>query len=235
MSSTMTPSNPAPGPAVVTNSAAAPPTTRRLMFPERALGVLLYLWRERRALILGGITVPVLCLIGFALNDYPVFQWITWDILITISTLTVGVVIFFGESTDHWEMRLPKRLTVFFQYGGKTRMVCYLAPLAHEGDVRNWGMQIGAQMSGSRDLVFTPFIKLERLGTREFDDAKFLLFQAVFYLEAFPQNLKSQVEAGLEPGNPECCKVRKQGKSGAAIDSFDDADRHVPEPSPKKD
>lgn len=73
-----------------------------------------------------------------------------------------------------WEERLEKRLDVHCTYDGRYVGSCWEATLAHEGDIRQWGQQVGRQMLEARELLkFTvtpafeqPQIRHDDTGTR---------------------------------------------------------------------
>ncbi|OPL17079.1 MAG: hypothetical protein AVO38_05610 [delta proteobacterium ML8_D] len=83
------------------------------------------------------------------------------DSTVGFGTFLVAIAIWFGELKQGWENSLPKRLTVEFLYKGRRLMLCEEAYLAGESDIRAWGQQVGAQMSGVRNLKFLPFIEQE--------------------------------------------------------------------------
>lgn len=189
--------------------------------------------------------------IGFLRNDRPSFlpvagvtllaagwmsgifhqwtNWEAWDMFLTLFTLTVGLAVFCGEAIEDWEDRLTKRLTVFFQVDGVTRMVCYQAHLPHEGDIRNWGQQIGRQMCGGEPLEFSPYLDLKRLGVEREDDTVFTHFQATIFLKKIPTNLEPELaqKKFASDGNA-WCKVLRAGEEGKENVQFEYASDHIP-------
>lgn len=89
-------------------------------------------------------------------------KWIlkndTTDVINLITMLTFIAAIFIGilELREEYESNLPKLLTVQFLLQDKIIYECQNAPLAHEGDIRNWAQQIGKQMNNDKDLPLDP-------------------------------------------------------------------------------
>lgn len=80
--------------------------------------------------------------------------WVDWlDPLITFTTLIVAA----GLGIDAWMNQLPKALNVHLMYDGRYVRTCWEASLAHEGDIRQWGQQIGRQMCDVSYLEFDPY------------------------------------------------------------------------------
>ncbi len=76
------------------------------------------------------------------------------DPIMGILTFLLAVII--GYRT--WTEKLPKKLTVHFKYGSRYVFTCHKTYLAGEGDIRQWGQQIGKQMNGNKNLDFYPYI-----------------------------------------------------------------------------
>ncbi|MGB1216774.1 MAG: hypothetical protein ACPG5P_02800 [Saprospiraceae bacterium] len=81
------------------------------------------------------------------------------DPLIGVAVFVMTIFLWYAKNDMDWENKLEKRLTVGFVYDGDELLRCIGAYLAGEGDIRAWGMQIGAQMSGRRFLKLEPNIK----------------------------------------------------------------------------
>ncbi len=77
------------------------------------------------------------------------------DPFITSATLVVAVLLSVSAASKAWEEGLPKRLDVHCTFQGRYVATCWEATLAHEGDIRQWGQQIGRQMLGGANLKFT--------------------------------------------------------------------------------
>lgn len=101
--------------------------------------------------------------------------WTNWlDPIITVATLVVAALLFVGSAMTAWEERLEKRLDVHCRYKGRYVGSCWEATLAHEGDIRQWGQQVGRQMLDVRELLkFTvtpafdpPEIRYDDMGAR---------------------------------------------------------------------
>lgn len=197
-------------------------------------GVCHFLWSERRSFLLVAALFWLLSLLVFASSAKDkvavLLEWETWDKVVTLFTLLVGIAVFLGEAVEDWEERLTKRLTVFFQVHGKTCMVCYGAHLPHEGDIRNWGQQIGRQMC-EEPLEFSPYLDIRRLGVESDGVESFTHFQAIIYLKKIPDGknfLPDKVKANTIPlakklethsskhdGVP-FCKVLRADKEGGS-------------------
>jgi hypothetical protein len=110
------------------------------------------------------------------------------DSIIGIATFLVAIFIWFGELNQGWENSLPKKLTVEFLYKGQRLMLCEEAYLAGESDIRAWGQQVGAQMSGVRNLKFLPFIEQEpgRIEETQGGEA-YKLYEVRFTLTELPE------------------------------------------------
>lgn len=91
---------------------------------------------------------------------YVGIDWL--DPLLGLLTLLIAILVWIIQVRREWEDNLPKRLTVQFDYGGRIMMKCEEAMLVGESDIRNWGQQIGQQMSFGTFLKFDPYIKLEQ-------------------------------------------------------------------------
>lgn len=112
----------------------------------------------------------------------------------TLTILTFATASFLGLRgfLQDWEKSLPKKLTVSFIYRGQEVMRCDNAYLAHEGDIRNWGQQIGGQMAaatlGKRVVLnFNPDIEHTQGRVRKDEHgAYFVHYSAKFYLIDLP-------------------------------------------------
>lgn len=75
--------------------------------------------------------------------------WGKWlDPFTGLSTFLVALIIWVLNRAKDWEDRLPKLLTVTYKLDGRDVIICKNATLAHEGDIRNWGQQLGQQTIG---------------------------------------------------------------------------------------
>ena len=183
-----------------------------------------FLWRRRKGLL--GL-VLALFLLSLAISKLHLawLDWARWDMVITLISFGVLWAVFFGEADEDWEDALDKRLNVYFQIGGKTRMVCYEAHLPHEGDIRNWAQQIGRQMCDGEYLEFSPYLDLQELGVVIRDSESFKLYQAEIYLKRVPQKLQEQPEYKKE-GNS--CKFWCRGPDGLELEGWSAPEVHVP-------
>jgi len=84
-----------------------------------------------------------------------------------VGTLFFAIFLWFNSIRREWEDKLPKRITVQYQWQGRNVMVCYDALLVSESDARTWALQIGQQMSGCQRLKFEPFFNLQIQGIQK--------------------------------------------------------------------
>jgi len=75
-----------------------------------------------------------------------------FDPLISLATLLVAVLVWWGEARQDWIASLPCKLTAVFVHNQRTLMICELADLASEADIRAMGQQLGRTMNGGQDL-----------------------------------------------------------------------------------
>ena len=122
--------------------------------------ILRHAWREQRTLLWSVLFVLLLAALFCRLTGTG--WWNAAEPVITLATLVVGVIIWFGEAAEDWEESLPKRLTVEFWLdppGQPARLVmtCLKAPLTGESDIRTWGIALGGLMIGKRELKYDPY------------------------------------------------------------------------------
>lgn len=84
------------------------------------------------------------------------------DAFAGIVTLLVAIGLAMENYLKSWRESLPKTLTVHFTHDKNYYLSCYYADLASEGDIRNWGQQLGQQMTNSAFFDFHPFFDLEK-------------------------------------------------------------------------
>jgi len=166
---------------------------------QKYRGVFQFIRRERRDHVtaaafafLAAIALAIYLKSSSVLQDL----WSFWEPVTGVATLGIAVLLWWGEAEQDWESSLPKRVTAVFMYPGdpkdsaskgKVAMVCTEAYLSGEGDLRAWSMQLGAQMAGSGQLAFTPFIE-EMAGKIAFsaDGQAFKPYWTVFQLTEIP-------------------------------------------------
>ena len=133
--------------------------------------------------------------------------WADWgDPIVGLATFFVALGIWLASISKAWKEQLPKRLTVKFFLGEQLVMVCNEAYLASESDIRTWGQQIGAQMSGTKFLKFFPYIKQSAPVVKKDpkDGTYYNFYEAVFYLKELPKpnldiatSIKKEIEKQL--------------------------------------
>ena len=95
-------------------------------------------------------------------SDIPSARDHIWSSIIehyvAFGTFVVAFAAWFSNVRRDWRDKLPKRLSVYFSLPNgemkKIVMQCNYAYLSGESDIRAMGMQIGAQISDSRQLKF---------------------------------------------------------------------------------
>lgn len=113
-----------------------------------------------------------------------------------------GLFIWTVQQKNLYKESIPKRLTVHFKLGNEYICSCYEAWLAHEGDLRNWGQQIGMQMMGYQ-LNMHPYITAEKpkIIKSFFEQNKRIqLYEVTFHLYKNDSNEDSNIkEIFLKP------------------------------------
>lgn len=90
-----------------------------------------------------------------ALPTWSEKAWELIDTMLKLATLFIAFFLWINESYKHWVESLERRLYVIFRYDGKPVLRCDHAPLVDESDIRAFSQQIGAQMTGRRNLNFS--------------------------------------------------------------------------------
>lgn len=88
--------------------------------------------------------------------------WIRMQSFLGIGTLAVALFVWYGKIREEWKNDLPKRLSVFFFYGGKPVIVCRYVWLAGEDELRTWGQQVAKQAAGNQNLDFSPDVEARK-------------------------------------------------------------------------
>lgn len=128
-------------------------------------------------------------------NGYPA-HWPVVDGLSGLVVIGIAFSIWLGNVKQEWQNSLPKRLTVAFYYvadDGRSRKIlcCHEADLPHESDIRNWGQQLGSQMSGgSRSLSFSPVLHAP-ISVKNIN-GEYLLHTAEFALTELPDTYQKR-------------------------------------------
>ncbi len=78
---------------------------------------------------------------------------------ITIGTFVIALILGVQNVKNAWIDKLPKKLTVHFQYEDKYVFTCHKAFLSGESDIRQMAQQIGRQMNNN-DLPLYPYMQL---------------------------------------------------------------------------
>lgn len=113
-----------------------------------------YWWPAGIGLLAGGAIVGLANAQGDT-SGLPAWWTNLLDPGITITTLIAAIVLSVVSTMRAWEDNLEKRLDLHCTYNGRYVASCWEASLAHEGDIRQWGQQVGCQMLGVSRLHFT--------------------------------------------------------------------------------
>jgi hypothetical protein len=167
-----------------------------------------FIFSKRRFIIIGLLAFVLLAWWVSTTNGKPVDAlhptlmeelgwWTKWaDPIIGMGTFILALVIGWIQLRDDWEESLDKRLTVIFKYQEREVMLCKKAYLTAEGDIRNLGQQIGAQMNDNQHLKFRANdIESKRLGVEknEFQNGEYFMhFQVEFELTELPKKTAFQ-------------------------------------------
>lgn len=133
--------------------------------------------------------------------------WTALDAAITVATLGVAILVWATELAENWEKSLPMRLKVVYKHDSKPAMVCEDSTLVSEADIRAMALQMGAQITGDRDLklgpvldVFPPVVQRDVRGTIV------RRYEIHLVLNELPQRVR---QARLEARNPAVVIVRR--------------------------
>ncbi len=88
--------------------------------------------------------------------------WTPMEATLTLLTVAVAVLIWFGELREEWERNLPMRLQVIYYFQDRPVMACMDCMLVSEADIRAWAQQLGSQMCKRDQLEFEPEMILDR-------------------------------------------------------------------------
>lgn len=186
-----------------------------------------FLLNEKRTLLVSSGFVALACL-GFFWYQPP--YWNILDMIITILTFLVGLVVFFQEARQEMQESLPKRLNVYIQKGGRTIMACRDAPLAHEGDARQWGQQIGKQMCGGINMEFSPYIDLNTLGNKILNNGLVKYYQVTIHLKEIPVDVCKKLSLPTSTNElPSKCLVWRLGDNSQEKETIENSTDHCPE------
>jgi len=86
-----------------------------------------------------------------------VSDWLQrWQAYLGAATLTMALLVWFGEVHEDWVESRPKLMTSLFMFQGKPAIVCRHVALASPSDLRAWAQQVCAQTAKQRFLDFYP-------------------------------------------------------------------------------
>lgn len=105
---------------------------------------------------------------------------------ISVGTLIVALLVWYGKLLDEWENSLPKRMSVFFFKDGRPAIVCRYVWLAGAEDLRAWGQQVAAQSVSSQSgkierLEFSPDVESLPASLEVMPDGKVFKHHPVFF------------------------------------------------------
>lgn len=170
--------------------------------------ILRFAWKDSRSRVLFMAFALVVCLLiaywmGFSniLKNYtPHIQLI--DGILAVVLIAISFAIWFEQMSDNWKEKQLKLLTVRFYYQGQEVMRCEKATLVGEADIRNWGQQLGKQMS-KEFLSFQPNINIEKQPLKYLSKAEggqddfAVLYTATFVLMEQPKCLQAEEKLPL--------------------------------------
>jgi len=96
----------------------------------------------------------IYCFVGYNMTFEK--QWGGWlEAAATIGIVGISISIWYNEKCENWIDSLPKKLNIVYKLKNKDGNYidfCFIknAPLAHEGDIRNWGQSIGQTILNQR-------------------------------------------------------------------------------------
>ena len=140
---------------------------------------------------------------GIEVDNTKPFSWWKdkWNIIISIATFITAFYIGLVEILKDWEDNLPKKLTVTYKLKNEVSqkwevvIKCEKVNLISEGDIRNWGQQLGWQINTEK-LKFYP--NMDNGGEKPYpyyDTKYYRLYNLVMYLSEKPKiYLKNEKE-----------------------------------------
>ncbi len=88
---------------------------------------------------------------------------------------------------------MPKRLTAYFEFGGRDVIVFRNILLFNESDARAWSQQIARQKAGG-DIQFEPFFRFKDKGVGLSKNGNSVKnYEITFFLSTVPEKLKSKL------------------------------------------
>ncbi|SMF09910.1 hypothetical protein [Desulfovibrio gilichinskyi] len=151
-----------------------------------------------------GILLIVFVPVSFLLSNWDSFEFNknfltqTWNIfepIVGSITLGVAIVLYVANLREAWEEDLPKLLTAEFRCNddGSLIMRADNVPFAEESDIRAWGQQLGAQMSGAnRGLKYFRIETSERIS----ESGDYKEYKIVFFLREIPEEVRAHYDNG---------------------------------------
>jgi len=129
---------------------------------------------------------------------YDAINW--FEAIAGVGTLILAVFLWWNSIQQAWENSLPKRLTAYYEFGGRNVIVFRNILLFSESDTRAWAQQIARQKIGGKDVEFEPFFRYKDKGVGLSQNGKPVKnYEITFFLSAIPEKLKSRLgydEAG---------------------------------------
>lgn len=140
------------------------------------------------------LLIPILLTNGWLLEGKSMKIW--WDELLEpwmgVFTFLVASFIAYVNYRQIEIAKMDKLLNVHLKCEERYIMSYWGAYLSHESDIRQWSMQIGAQMTKNRVLKFYPYI-VESGPTQEFwNDKYYNVYTATLFLEKVPEHGKDR-------------------------------------------
>jgi len=135
------------------------------------------------------LLIPIILTNGSITEDRSIESW--WDNWLEpwIGLLTFLVAIFIAY-TNYKQAeinKLDKLINVHYKYEENFILSYWGAYLSHESDIRQWGMQIGVQMTKVKFLQFYPYIDESGPVKEYWNDKYYNVYTVTFFLKELPQ------------------------------------------------
>jgi hypothetical protein len=117
--------------------------------------------------------------------------WDDYAPVISMGTLAATLAAWVGGARERWRQSLPEFMSVRFLFQGKTVLACEHATIV--GDPRALAQQIGRQMNGGIDLVFSPIaVRHQRAVARSATREWYMHVEVEFVLREWPRGVPNE-------------------------------------------
>lgn len=144
------------------------------------------------------------------------YQNLNWlDPVIGFATLLVSITVWINDIKKSYLENLPKRLTAYFEFGGRNVIVFRNILLFNESDIRAWAQQIARQKAGG-DIQFEPFFRFKDSGVETAKNGSaFKSYEITFFLSGIPEKLKSKLGYDTPDAKKWCMEWHQIEKDGS--------------------